>query len=75
MARRREFDHLVTDLVRQAEADGAIRRDIDPALTSRLLFGMVNSITEWYRPDHGIGAAALADAVCAIAFDGLRSRS
>jgi hypothetical protein len=34
------------------------------------LFGMVNSLTEWYRPAH----SDLADAVCAIAFDGLRQR-
>jgi hypothetical protein len=41
-------------------------------LTARLLFGLVNSIVEWYRPDRG--AASLADQVCALAFDGLRPR-
>lgn len=72
LARRREFDRLVTDLVLQAEAEGDIRPDVDPAVTSRLLFGMVNSLTEWYRPRGGMGAEALADAVCKVAFDGLR---
>ena len=72
LARRREFDHLVADLVRQAEADGDIRPDVDPAIIARLLFGMVNSLIEWYRPQ-AEGSADLADAVCAIAFHGLRT--
>src|SRR5439155_10049914 len=38
LARRREFDHLVTELVRQAKADGDIRPGARPAVTSRLLF-------------------------------------
>jgi AcrR family transcriptional regulator len=74
LARRREFDRFVAELVKQAVADGDIRPDIDPAVTARLLFGLVNSLIEWYRPGQGMGAAELADAVCAIAFDGLRVR-
>ncbi len=71
--RRRSFDALVAALVAEAERDGDIRTDIEPRLTARLLFGMVNSVVEWYRPAGGSGDA-LADAVCAIAFDGLRVR-
>jgi AcrR family transcriptional regulator len=86
LARRRAFDALVASLVEEAEQDGDIRADIDPRLTSRLLFGTVNSIVEWYRPSAaapessgpsgspGSSAASVADAVCAIAFDGLRVR-
>lgn len=66
--RRRQFDRYVAGLVRQGESDGDVRPDIDPQVTARLLFGMVNSLIEWYRPAH----SDLADAVCAIAFDGLR---
>jgi AcrR family transcriptional regulator len=71
--RRRSFDRLVADLVKQAERDGDIRPDVDPAVTARLLFGMVNSLVEWYRPSRR-DDTALAGAVCAIAFDGLRVR-
>jgi AcrR family transcriptional regulator len=74
LARRREFDEIVADLVKQAERDGDIRPDVDPAVTARLLFGMVNSLAEWYRPGREIAAGALADAICAAAFDGLRIR-
>jgi AcrR family transcriptional regulator len=72
--RRRAFDRLVADLVIQAEQDGDIRTDVDPAITARLLFGLVNSLVEWYRPAGRSAGSTLADAVCAIAFDGLRVR-
>ena len=68
--RRRRFDRDVAGLVRAAAAEGAVRPDVDPDVTARLLFGMVNSLIEWYRPAH----SDLADAVCTIAFDGLRLR-
>jgi hypothetical protein len=47
---------------------------VDPATAARLLFGMVNSLTEWYRPRRG-GAPAPADTVAGLAFEGLRARS
>jgi AcrR family transcriptional regulator len=72
--RRRQFDQIVADLVKEAERDGDIRPDIDPAVTARLLFGMVNSVVEWYRPDGRGADDELASAVCAVAFDGLRIR-
>jgi len=75
LVRRREFDQIVADLVARAEQDGDIRPDVDPAVTARLLFGMVNSLVEWYRPGRrATSPAELADAVCAVAFDGLRIR-
>jgi AcrR family transcriptional regulator len=74
LARRRQFDRVVTDLVRAAEDEGDVRPDVDPAVTSRLLFGTVNSLTEWYRPDGGLSADALADALVATTFQGLRAR-
>lgn len=74
LQRRREFDHIVTDLVRAAEDEGDVRPDVDPAITSRLLFGTVNSLTEWYRPGGGLSADDLGDALVATTFQGLRTR-
>jgi AcrR family transcriptional regulator len=74
LARRREFDRLVADLVATAAAEGDLRSDIDPAVTARLLFGMVNSLIEWYRPRGAAAADELASTVVAVAFDGLRVR-
>ena len=71
-ARRRRLDALVADLVKEAVGDGDLRPDIDPAVTARLMFGMVNSLTEWLKPGKNHDDSALADAVAAIVFDGLR---
>src|SRR4051794_33858494 len=73
LQRRRDFDRFVTGLVRAAATEGDVRPDIDPAVTSRLLFGCVNSLTEWYRPDRGLDPVALADALVATTFDGIRT--
>jgi AcrR family transcriptional regulator len=74
LARRRQFDDIVAQLVKEAERDGDIRPDVHPAVTARLLFGMVNSLIEWYRPARELASDSLADAVCTVAFDGLRIR-
>jgi AcrR family transcriptional regulator len=74
LMRRKILDAQVTELVKQAQAEGDLRADVDPAIAARLLFGMVNSLTEWYRPRRG-GAEAMADTVVALAFEGLRTRA
>ena len=73
LQRRRTFDRIVTDLVRAAEHEGDVRADVDPAVISRLLFGTVNSLTEWYRPERGLSAEDLADALVTVTFSGLRA--
>ncbi|MER0481185.1 TetR/AcrR family transcriptional regulator [Streptomyces sp. Edi2] len=74
MERRREFDHEVSDLLKQAAADGDLRDDVDIRLATRLLFGMINSIVEWYRPGRGgaVSRDEVAEAVVRTAFAGLR---
>ena len=51
-------------MVQEAIESGEIRSDIDPRLATRLLFGMVNSITEWYRP--GVRPSSRTDIVAAV---------
>ena len=72
LARRREFDAAVASLVTQARDQGDLRADADPALIARLLYGMINSVTEWYRPRGGDRPTELADVIVSVAFDGLR---
>jgi AcrR family transcriptional regulator len=74
LARRRHIDDLVADLVKEAIGDGDVRPDVDAAVTSKLLFGLVNSLVEWYRPRRGDDGSSIADVVCRVAFEGLRSR-
>ena len=73
LARRRELDARMAKLMEAAAAEGAIRADVDPRLATRLVFGMVNSVTEWYRPG-GAGRPQVVDGVVALVFDGLRPR-
>jgi AcrR family transcriptional regulator len=72
LARRREFDRMVGRLVKQACDEGSIRPDVDPALTSRLIFGTVNSLIEWYRPTRAPSGDDIASAMVTMIFDGLR---
>ncbi|GAA1758115.1 TetR/AcrR family transcriptional regulator [Agromyces humatus] len=72
LARRRAFDKEVTSLVSEAQAEGSLRSDIDASVVSRLAFGMINSIVEWYRPGGREDADNLAGDVTAVALDGLR---
>jgi len=73
LARRRQIDRLAAGLVQEAVASGELRADAYPGVTARLLFGMVNSMSEWLRPGNAPSAETLADAVVALAFDGLRA--
>jgi len=70
LERRREFDRIVRGLVAEAAGDGDLRPDVDPAIAERLVFGMINSITEWYRPGR-VEVDELRRTVVAIASTGL----
>ncbi len=71
LERRRVLDDKLADLVRAAVEEGSLRADIAPELISRLLFGMVNSLVEWYRPDGPVTTAELSTAIVDLAFEGL----
>lgn len=74
LERRRRFDHTVTGLVRQAQTEGLVRADLDAGVATRLIFGMINSVVEWYRPDGPVDPDLLGAEVRAVALDGLRPR-
>jgi AcrR family transcriptional regulator len=71
LERRREFDRMMAALIIAAQKEKSLRKDIDARLAARLLFGMLNSITEWYRREGALHAPEIADAVFKLAFDGL----
>ena len=71
LRRRRALDDKLAGLVQAAADEGALRADIPPDLISRLLFGMVNSLVEWYRPDGKVDPAVLKRSVADLAFEGL----
>ncbi|MFF9770330.1 TetR/AcrR family transcriptional regulator [Streptomyces sp. NPDC053086] len=73
LERRRDFDHRVAELLKAAAAEGDVRGDVEVRLATRLVFGMINSIVEWYRPDaRGASGQEVSDAVVRLVFSGLR---
>jgi AcrR family transcriptional regulator len=74
LERRRTFDHKVAGLISAARDEGSLRQDIDPRTVTRFLFGMINSIVEWYKPGGSLSPKRLADDVITMAFDGLHSQ-
>ncbi|QPR38958.1 TetR/AcrR family transcriptional regulator [Brevibacterium casei] len=71
LEQRRQIDMKIRALVTAAIEEGGVRADFPPGLVTRLLFGMVNSITEWYRPGYPVDPETIAEAVTAMAFNGL----
>ena len=74
LARRREFDKRLAKLVQAAIKEGDVRSDLDPKVVTRLLFGMVNSLTEWFHPDGTHPLAEVENALVALALEGMRPR-
>lgn len=71
MQRRRGIDAQLARLVTKAVDEGRLRGDIDSDTISRLIFGMVNSVADWYHPGGAIDADTLAHVVTTVLFDGL----
>jgi AcrR family transcriptional regulator len=72
LERRRLFDQRVTRLVAEAQRDGDVRDDVDAAVVARLIFGMINSVVEWYRPGGPVDGDRLGHDILTVALDGLR---
>lgn len=73
LRRRREIDDVFAHLVSDAMREGSIRSDLDPQVVSRLMFGTVNSVIEWYRPGGYTDTPELADSLTTLLFDGLHA--
>jgi AcrR family transcriptional regulator len=71
LERRRRIDNDLADMVAAAVDEGALRTDLPPDLISRLLFGLVNSLVEWVRPEGRYDPNLIAAALTTMAFDGL----
>ncbi|MBO9624757.1 MAG: TetR family transcriptional regulator [Microbacterium sp.] len=74
LRRRRAFDQRVTAIVAEAQREGLIRGDVDAAVATRLIFGMINSVVEWYRPGGPVDPDELGEDILRATLDGLQSR-
>ena len=71
LERRRELDRIMTSLILEAISTGDVRDDLDPGLVTRLVFGMSNSVVEWYRSGGSVRPQRIVEHITAIVFEGL----
>ena len=74
LERRRAVDRKVTELMISAQQDGKVRADVEPRTTTRLMFGMINSLVEWYKPDGPATPQQVEENAISMIVDGLRAR-
>src|SRR5699024_9850179 len=70
-ARRRADNDAIRQMLEDAKADGDMRQDVEPAITLRLMLGMVYSVNEWYRSDGAKSQTDIRDTVLALIFQGI----
>jgi AcrR family transcriptional regulator len=75
LERRRAFDRIITALLAEAQRDGDVRAGLDPRLTTRLIFGMSNSVVEWYRGSSSVRSDTLVRTIVTLVFDGIASKA
>lgn len=73
LGQRRSYDQIVAGVVQEAIDEGDVRADVEARTTARLIFGMTNSVREWYRPDRHTKPAELASLVTSMVLDGIRA--
>ncbi|MGJ3404636.1 TetR/AcrR family transcriptional regulator [Glutamicibacter sp. Je.9.36] len=73
LERRRAMDRQLAELVTAAQSDGKLRADLEPRATARLLFGLINSVVDWYRTDGPIDGPELEDQAVSLLFNGLHT--
>jgi len=45
------YGHVLTEVIREGQAAGELRQDVDPQVTVLAVLGMFNWMHRWYRPD------------------------
>lgn len=72
--RRRAITGTMVELVAEGQEAGVIRSDILPGVAARLIFGVVNSMVDWYQPQGESPLDELADMVQRFVWEGVSCR-
>ncbi len=67
----REYDALWVDLVRQGQAEGVFRPDLDPKVVAYGLLGMCNWLARWFDPAKSISIDTIIETFFTMSADGL----
>lgn len=70
LQRRRELTRRVIPLIDAAQASGEIRTDLDTGVLTRLMFGTVNSVIEWYEVGGRLSPQEIARHAVVLLFSG-----
>jgi AcrR family transcriptional regulator len=74
MERRRNFDRSVAKLMEEVANEQHFDGAVETRAATRLIFGMINSVVEWYRPEGPLDPDSLSDLVIRLVFQGLKAR-
>jgi TetR/AcrR family transcriptional regulator len=72
IVRRDEFEHGVRQLLEEGMRDGTFQRG-DPKLLAFALFGAVNWIPRWFKPEGSASSKTIADLFADFFVAGLRA--
>jgi AcrR family transcriptional regulator len=70
LQRRRELTRRVIPLIDAAQVAGEVRSDLDTGVLTRLMFGTVNSVVEWYEPGGRLSPGEIARHAEVLLFGG-----
>ncbi|GAB2516314.1 HTH-type transcriptional repressor KstR2 [Corynebacterium atrinae] len=74
LERRRRLTQELIDVVRDAQGEGLVTDELEAGVIGRLIFGMINSIVEWYRPGGKCTPEEMAAITPRLVFDGILLR-
>ncbi|PHP65256.1 TetR family transcriptional regulator [Zhengella mangrovi] len=73
VARRRQFEQRLRDLISEGVASGEFNA-VDPAMAGRLILSGINWMHRWYDPAKGLTAEQIVDQYADILLGGLKKR-
>lgn len=68
--RKRAYYEFLRDTLKELQAEGKLR-DVDVTVAAFCLFGMLLTLSRWYRPDGRLTSEQVAEEVAKIAFHGI----
>lgn len=73
VARRRQFEQRLRDLISEGIASGEFNA-VDPAMAGRLILSGINWMHRWYDPEKGLTAEEIVDQYADILLGGLKKQ-
>jgi AcrR family transcriptional regulator len=68
--RTRRYEAVLRTVLAKGQRDGTLNSEVPVDLVVLSLFGMINWMHRWYRPDHEFGPDEIASAITKIFLDG-----